>query len=159
MKPFRVEDYYSPSFWSHLDAICAVLCFVVFCLVICCISLSGDLNPVSQELTNFTVGKDILVAASVFTTMCFFLLLLPMILKGTSTYFILEEDRQLLYILGRNPPEEKEELIQVSQTVKSKGKLGMEEEGKWSYGSKKSKPFGSNQGKWTFGLEQEESQV
>ena len=80
------------------------------------------------------------MAAAVFTIITFFLLLLPLILMGTSTYFIQAEDRQLLYILGMNSPEEAEQLIQVSQTVKPKDKLGMEEEGEWAFnGSQKPK--------------------
>ena len=119
MSRLRVDDYedYSRRFWSHLDAICAVLCFVAFVVIIFCLQLADGLDPESQMLTNFTIGKDFLVAGAIFTIIFIFLLLLPLILTSTSTYFIQEEDRQLLYILGRNPleEEEEEELIQVSQ--------------------------------------------
>ena len=158
MKSFRarVEQHYSPRVWGHLDAICAVLCFVAFLLIISILSTSGGLDPVfSLELVNYNVGEGILLAAAVFTIITFFLLLLTLILMMTSSYFIQEEERQLLYILGINQPEEEEQLIQDSQPepAKPKDKLGMEEEGKWTFnGTQNPKMFGSNQqGKWTFG--------
>ena len=151
LKSFRVEEHYSPRFWGHLDAIGAVLCFVAFLLSVSIISLSEGLDPeFSQEVTNYNLGGSILMAAAVFTVITFFLLLLSLILMGTTSYFIQEWDRQLNYILGINQPEEEEQLI---QPMKPRDKLGMAEEGKWTFnGSQKPKRFGNNQQeKWTFG--------
>ena len=140
---FRVLENYSPRYWSHLDAIGAVLSLVAFFLIISILSLAGAMDPrFSQEVTNFNyVGEGILVTAAVITIITFFLLLLPLILMATSTNFIKEEEGQLLYILGINPEQE------------PRDKLGMEEEGKWTFnGSEKSRMFGNKQqGKWTFG--------
>ena len=145
MKYLRVLENYSPRYWSHLDAIGAVLSLVAFFLIVSILSLAGAMDPrFSQEVTNFNyVGEGILVTAAVITIITFFLLLLPLILMATSTNFIKEEEGQLLYILGINPEQE------------PRDKLGMEEEGKWTFnGSEKSRMFGNintQQGKWTFG--------
>ena len=151
---FRVLENYSPRYWSHLDAIGAVLSLVAFFLIVSILSLAGAMDPrFSQEVTNFNyVGEGILVTAAVITIITFFLLILQLILMATSTNFIQEKEGQLLYILGINPAEE--QLLQVPQPSKPRDKLGMEEEGRWTFnGSEKSKLFGNTQqqGKWTFG--------
>ena len=152
---FRVLENYSPRYWSHLDAIGAVLCLVAFFLIISILSLAGAMDPrFSQEVTNFNyVGEGILVTAAAITIITFFLLLLQLILMATSTNFIKVEEGQLLYILGINP--EQEPLLQAPQPSKPRDKLGMEEEGRWTFnGSEKSRMFGNintQQGKWTFG--------
>ena len=157
MKQFHVEENYSPRFWSHCDAIAGVFCLAAFILIVSILSLGGSMeSDFSRSVTNYSVSEDILVVGAIITIITFFLLMLPMILLATSTNFTLEEENQLLWILGINPEgeEQKEpEVVQAAQPSKPKDKLGLEEEGKWTFnGTKKPRKFGmEKEGKWTFG--------
>ena len=153
MKYLRVLENYSPRYWSHLDAIGAFLCLVAFFLIISILSLAGAMDlRFSQEVTNFSyVGEGILVAAAVITIITFFLLLLDQFLKANSKKYQEEEDKQLRYIVGLTP--NLPQLLQDPQPSKPRDKLGMEEEGQWTFnGREKSEMFGNTkQGQWTFG--------
>ena len=156
----RVEENYSPRFWSQLDAIAGVFCLVAFLLMIAALNLSAGMEQgFSQAATNYDTGEVFLVLAAVITIITFILLMSGLILMATSTYYIQEEERQLLYILGYvklvEEDLEKPRPIQLIQpTLPSKSqKFGTEEEGKWTYnGSRKTKMFGNDQqGKWSYG--------
>ena len=158
------SNYSSRFFWrSHLDAIAALITFVVFMLIISMLSFAGGMDPqVSQQLTNFNpVGQDILVFGAIITVLIFLLLLLPLIISASSDKFTEHHQRELLYILGINinqVEETVEEPMPLPMTIKLRDKLGMEQEGKWTFnGTRKAKNFGSRdlEEKWTYGMIQE----
>merc|ERR1719219_1990192 len=102
------------------------------------LSFAGGMDPqVSQQLTNFNpVGQDILVFGAIITVLIFLLLLLPMIISASSTKFTEYQQRELLYILGINinqVEETEEEPMPLPMTIKLRDKLGMEQEGKWTF--------------------------
>ena len=107
MKYLRLENY-SLGFWSHLDAIGAVLSLLAFSLV------TGILIP-HPELNFNPVTQGILGIFSIFSIITFVLLLLPLILMATN---FIQEKEEIDYILG----------------IKPRDKLGMEEEGKRTFG-------------------------
>ena len=164
------SNYSSRFFWrSHLDAIAALITFVVFVLIISILTFAGGMDlQVSQHLTNYyPAGQNILVFGAIVTVLIFLLLLLPMIISASSTKFTEYQQKELLYILGINinqVEETVEEPLPLPMTIKPRDKLGLEQEGKWTFnGTRKTKNFGSrdNEEKWTYGRIQklDETQV
>ena len=65
------SNYSSRFFWiSHLDAIAALITFVVFTLIISMLSFAGWMDPqVSQQLTNFNPVGQAMVFGAIFTVL------------------------------------------------------------------------------------------
>ena len=150
----RTMDF-SPRFWSHSDAVGAVLTLAAFCLIVSILVLAGGLDPeISQTVSNYKGhgghGRDILVLCALWTAFFAILLTLPLFL-ACSTHFMGTQQEELLYIVGINQAEEEEG----PQPSQSRDKLGKDQEEKWTYNSsKKSEMFGTGtdlKGMWTFG--------